>query len=272
MRAHYHALEALYHQFSTSHDAELSILDRSLNPRPPNLLYDIVAGLGLGPERIVFELGCGRGIHSCDLAVRFRCRVIGLDPVAADLALALNLANSEQVGDRVLFVQGPLDRVPLPDASLDFIWCRDVIVRVPDIVQGFQEWARLLRPGGYMIVYERSATELMEPAEAARLYRPLKIKARNMSASFVQEASATAGLRVEDQQDIGSELMEYFEERDGRCSRELMRIARMLRARKRFERELGKDRYELALATYHWIIYQVIGKITTMIYTLKKPD
>jgi len=64
--------------------------------------------------------------------------------------------------------------------------------------------------------------------------------------------------------------MQYYEERDGRCSRELMRLARMIQAREKFLAEMGEANYAIRSALYHWVVYQLIGKLSSTIYTLQK--
>jgi hypothetical protein len=64
--------------------------------------------------------------------------------------------------------------------------------------------------------------------------------------------------------------MEHVEEHEGRASRELLRIARMMRARERWMTVLGKARYEVALANYYWSIYLLLGKLCPTLYLLSK--
>jgi hypothetical protein len=69
---------------------------------------------------------------------------------------------------------------------------------------------------------------------------------------------------------LGGELMEWVEEHEGRASRELMRLARMLRKQEHYQEVLGTRRYEVALANYHWAIYILLGKLSPTLYVLRK--
>ena len=82
-----------------------------------------------------------------------------------------------------------------------------------------------------MLVFTTLATDLMEPRETERLCTALAIEPESLNRSTLEQAIEAAGFRIEGRQDVGSELMEYYEERDRRASRELMRIARMRRNR-----------------------------------------
>lgn len=271
LRTHQRALEALYSHIWEAHDAAYQVLDQSLHPRPSSMLYDVAARHGLRNRKMLLDVGCGRGLHTCDLAERFRVFAVGVDPVAQNLHRARQHA-AASCRDRVAFAWGRMEALPLAAETIDFIWSRDMLGHVLDLGRGLAECERVLRPEGKMLIFTRLATPLLEPREARRLYETLGLVARNLSPAYVKAMIAGTGLRIAYEEEIGSELMEYFEERDSRCSRELLRLARMRRERERFVAKLGAARYEIALAAYQWIIYQMIGKITTVIYVLDKPE
>src|SRR3972149_5905921 len=63
-------------------------LDKSLGPRGPGYLYEIVGKLGLPPGASVVDLGSGEGRHSIRLAQEFAFAVQGIDPVPRHIELA----------------------------------------------------------------------------------------------------------------------------------------------------------------------------------------
>ena len=245
-------------------------LCHSLNLRPPTMMYDVAAEFGLRANETVLDVGCGRGKHTCELVRRFGCNVMALDLVGSNLRQAQDAVTEKGLTERVTLLRGTIDTMPFEDATFSLIWCRAMLVHVPDLRQGILECARVLKPGGAMIVYTTFATNLLETSEATRLYEPLGVVIENLSQSRVEEAFRNAGLRILFDESIGGEFMEYQEETDGRCSKALLRLAKMIRAREQFVAELGKARYDALLAAYHWVVYLLLGKLNPTIYTLGK--
>lgn len=91
-------------------------------------------------------LDCGAGTGRFAKEMEAHCRVLVLD----DHEEALRLLRAQFRVEQVLSLAG--DRVPLPDASLDYVTALDVLEHVPDdqaVVDGF---ARLLKPGGVAVI------------------------------------------------------------------------------------------------------------------------
>ena len=87
----------------------------------------------------------------------------------------------------------------------------------------------------------------------------------------IQKAIArlqAAGLQMRSKEQLGSELMEWVEEHEGRASRELMSLARMLRKPEYYQELLGARRYEVGLANYHWALSILLGKLSPTLYVL----
>jgi hypothetical protein len=135
-----------------------------------------------------------------------------------------------------------------------------------------RECWRILRTGGKMLAWVTVETEFMEPREAQRLYSPLGVESASVSSVQLDLAFAGAGLLLLRSEMLGSELIEFYEEKDGRASRELMRIARMERMRDQLVNEWGQHRYDTVRALYHWVVYHLLGKLSSGYYLLKKTD
>jgi ubiquinone/menaquinone biosynthesis C-methylase UbiE len=234
------------------------------------MLYEVASACGVGASSLVLDVGSGRGNHSCALAQRFGCPVVGLDVAQFHVEQGRARAVQEGVSDRVSFVQGDIEALPFEDERFDFLWSRDMLMHVPAVPRALAECARVLKPKGAMLVYTTVATGRMEPKEAAWLYAPFGLVPESMDEDAVEAAFQASGLQMHSKEQLGSELMEWVEEHEGRASRELMRLTRMLRKREYYQELLGARRYEVALANYHWALYILLGKLSPTLYILRK--
>jgi SAM-dependent methyltransferase len=260
-------LDELYAHLWAGHGDDFAALDQSLSPRPWTFLFDVAAAAGLEAHSVIADVGCGRGNHCFELARRFSSQVVGIDLVFEPLKLT---ALSEPLTPEIHFVQGSVEQLPIRTESIDFVWCRDMLVHVRHLRAASRECWRILRPGGRMLAWVTASTELMEPHEAQRLYTPLGIESASLSREQLESAFTAAGFTIERSENLGSELIEFYEERDGRASRELMRLARMMRRREHWIAEWGQLRYSTTCALYHWIVYHLLGKLTSGYYLLQK--
>ncbi|MBC8132965.1 MAG: methyltransferase domain-containing protein, partial [Deltaproteobacteria bacterium] len=96
-----------------------------------------------GAGRDVFEAGCGTGLLLKEAAAVARSAV-GLD---------LSRGMLGQARDRGLkVVQGSITHVPLPSASFDLAYSMKVLAHIPPIENALVELARLIRPGGHLLL------------------------------------------------------------------------------------------------------------------------
>ncbi len=267
------SIEELYSDFwSVPRPGFDERLGRSLSPRDPDMLESIFEELGVTEEDVVVDVGCRDGVHGCRIAKRTGCRVFAVDPIPLHLDAAIKRAAEEGVQDRVAILQGRMEELPLDDGSVTHIWCRDVLSQV-DLPRGLGECGRVLRPGGAMLAYSSFATRLLEPREAARLYAALAIVPESMSEQRFEDAAAAVGFRLKQKERIGSEWRENGLE-NGWCflDESLLRISRMGRLEEELVQEYGRAYYESAYCASLWNIYQVLGKLCPVIYTLERPS
>jgi SAM-dependent methyltransferase len=263
-------LNDLYGDIGMSREEFEARLDRSLDPRGADMLYDKIGGLGLSQAHYLLDVGCRDTAHTCELARRYGCRALGIDPIAHNIDMARRLIARSGPAGRVRAVEGRIEAIPAGDQEFDFIWCRDMLNHVPDLRAGLAECARVLKPDGKMLVYQTFATDLLEPREAAWLYPALAVVPANMSTDAFETACRAAGLRVAERDTIASEWREYWEETGvGTTSRQLLRIAHMRRDRERLVAEFGRAVYEGQLGNCYWGVYQMLGKLCPMLYVLE---
>lgn len=264
------SIDEMYGDLGMTDDQLDAKLDRSLNPRPPGILYDRIGALGLSRGHQVLDIGCRDARHSCELARRFECRVVAVDPVPHQLDRARRLVTERGLADVVRVLHGHIEAIPCDDGSADFVWCRDVLNHVLDLGAALHECARVLKPGGAMLVYQTFATDLLEPKEAERLYASVATVAASMSREHFEGTVQAAGLRVTERDEIGSEWREHAEENGNReGSRQLLHIARMRRDRARLLAEMGPTAFATEFGSCHWGVYQMLGKLCPMVYVLR---
>lgn len=107
------------------------------------------------PGETVLDLGCGAGldVYHYAQAVGPSGMVYGLDFSAAMLRKAEENLRSVEV-DNVIFLNAPVDRIPLPDASVDLVTANGIFNLSPDKDSVMREVARVLKPGGRTIFAE----------------------------------------------------------------------------------------------------------------------
>jgi len=269
--------EEVYGSAFAEEEAFRAALDQSLTPRGFNLLFDLVAELGLPPGSAALDVGAREGYHCIELARQFGFIVHGIEPVRRHLdnaARALEALATEEpeVAARIHIDQAIAEHLPDPDASADLIWCRDVLVHVKDLEAAFGEFRRVLRPGGYAVIYQMTATDWLTPAEAARMWMPVGVYASSVDPEHLEAAITAAGLTIIKAIQLHGEWRERAEEDGaGLSSRQLLWVSRLLRNRSAYEERFGTDAYDAMLTDSLWGVYQMIGKLNPRLYVLTAP-
>ncbi|MGH3717677.1 MAG: methyltransferase domain-containing protein [Pseudonocardiaceae bacterium] len=104
------------------------------------------------PDERVLDAGCGVGGSSLWLAAERGARVVGITLAARQAAMARSYAARRGLTDRVHFDVADFTATPFPDASFDIVWAVESLCHAPRKAAFYQEAARLLRPGGRVVV------------------------------------------------------------------------------------------------------------------------
>lgn len=109
----------------------------------------VLDALDAGPDEEILDLGCGSGLYTRVLAER------GAHVTATEFAprsLALAERNVGETGENVEFRLEDAQALTLPDERFDKVLLTEVIEHVPHPERAIAEAARVLRPGGVLVV------------------------------------------------------------------------------------------------------------------------
>lgn len=124
---------------------------RQLVPGRSWAAWSRAIGLLLPPLDVV-DIGCGEGYLTLE-AARWARRVVGIDRSPAVLARARQLAERRRATN-VTWKRGEIERLPVPDAAFDVALLSQTLHHAADPAQAVHEAARVLRPGGRVLVLD----------------------------------------------------------------------------------------------------------------------
>lgn len=129
---------------------------RQLFARHPEYLPYLIQRLAVTPGMTVIEVGCGTGAYTRLIASLLggKGAAIGIDSHPLALAQAFELAKQEGWGEVITFAVGAPEKLPVPDACADLVFCNSLLWRRSDPVAVLREMRRALRPGGRLLAAE----------------------------------------------------------------------------------------------------------------------
>jgi SAM-dependent methyltransferase len=171
--------------------------------------------LGADPQGTVLEVGCGNGINCVNLAARFPgLRFHGIDIVEGMVESARLNAGKCGVGDRVTFSVGdalePANTAGV-ESGYDLVFTDRCIINLNTTalqIQATGAMARLLRPGGHLVMIENSAETHARQNDLREMLGLERRRVAEFNLFFDEAAirAALPGLELElvDVEDFGS--------------------------------------------------------------------
>ena len=114
------------------------------------------AALALRPGERGLEVGCGPGLLACEMAreVGADGRITAIDASADMIDMSRERAKREGFTKQLSLQVGQATQLEFADASFDFAVAVQVYLYVKDIERALAEAARVLKPGGRLVIVD----------------------------------------------------------------------------------------------------------------------
>ncbi len=164
----------------------------------------------LRPGEVVVDLGSGGGldVFLASMQVGPSGRAIGIDMTPAMIDRARANARSGGYAN-VEFFQSTIDRIPLPDASVDCVISNCVLNLAPDKPAVFREIARVLKPGGRLAVSDIALKEELPEVVAQSMAAYVGCIAGAIGIDEYRKHLLAAGFEHVEVVDSGADLNAY---------------------------------------------------------------
>lgn len=162
--------------------------------------------LELGGGGLVLDVGTGPAHVPVELAVRAAgTRVVAIDAAQHMLRIGREHVRRNHLAQRVALLCSDAKRLPFPDRVFDAVLSNSIVHHLPDPVSAFREIARVVKPGGAVLLRDlarpRDAHELdaqVRQYAAGANERQRRLFRDSLHAAFtvgeVRELLARAGL------------------------------------------------------------------------------
>ena len=141
-------------------------------------LQRMASELRVGPGDTLVDVGCGTGGPALWMARETGAHLTGMDLSAVVVEQCRARAEKLGLADRTRFVVGTFEETGLDTASVDGLMSEDALQYTPDKQAAAVELARVLRPGGRLVITayelhpERAAGSPLHGADVVDDYRP----------------------------------------------------------------------------------------------------
>jgi SAM-dependent methyltransferase len=119
----------------------------------------------IGEGKYVLDVGCGAGVTPCYIAKRYRCKVVGVDILEAMVQRSNERAAKQGLSGEVQFRVADAQCLPFEDDQFDAVITESVTAFPEDKQKAVNEYARVVKPGGYVGLNESTWRKVPPPPE-----------------------------------------------------------------------------------------------------------
>ena len=115
----------------------------------------------------ILDVGCGTGFFTILLAKEGH-QVTGIDLTPDMITHAKELAEEEKADCRFMVMDA--EAPDFPDEEFDVIVSRNLTWTLPDAEHAYQEWFRVLKPGGHLVILELTTPDRFPMKQLFSIY------------------------------------------------------------------------------------------------------
>ncbi len=145
--------------------------------------YAMLKGLPEKPR--ILDIGCGPGMQTLTLAKISNGEITAVDNHQPFLDELKNTMKKEGIADQITVAKGDMNSLDYENESFDIVWCEGAIFII-GFEKGLNEWKKLLKPNGYLVVSEMAWIQPNPPEENKKYlteaYPPIKTISGNLAA------------------------------------------------------------------------------------------
>ena len=119
----------------------------SLHPGGRKAARHLLERLEIGSGDYVLDVGCGTARDLAELALRTKCRAIGIDQSEKMVEMARKSIRKNGLANRVIIMKGDAHNLPFGDSNFDVVYIQSVLLQL-DKNRAVSELTRVLKPGG----------------------------------------------------------------------------------------------------------------------------
>lgn len=151
--------------------------------------------------RHIVDLGCGIGASLCYLAGRLPIRGTGVTLSPTQAALARRRIEHAGLSDRVVCMEGDYANLPDDVAHADLAFAIESLVHSPDPERFFAQCARLILPGGALVICDDVRATATDAPAVERFCRGWHINSL-MTTDELRKLATRAGFAAESTVDL----------------------------------------------------------------------
>lgn len=161
-----------------------------------------------GPGQRLLDVGCGNGAPAVRMVRRRGVEVVSIDIGAYQLHLAKERVQAEGLDGTITVQYTDVNDMPFEDESFDHAWSSECLIHVPDWTVALRHIARVLRPGGRLVV-----TDCVERAPVDAATRKFlddyyaSVHCRYNKLDEIPGKVAAAGLELVELTEIGDHIL-----------------------------------------------------------------